>query len=314
MPCWLTPSVNAVLGAFRNSCDDVAIGAVRAATVCGGGMLKQRVITAIGLLAVFVPALFYPNSVPFGVLTLSLMIASGWEWARLNGCSPLAALFSGGALGAVLAAAWAIWGVSMPAPLVWQLAALIWVVITVWLLRRGVSGWSAVPSVLRLGGGWLSIGLAWWAMVQAMAQGVSLLLSILCLVWMADSAAYFGGKAFGRRKLAPTISPGKSWAGVYSGMAGVLLLGGLWVWIEMRWGVSGSSLFGRLWAQGPWAFVAGLLGLTAMGVAGDLLESLVKRSAGVKDSSALLPGHGGVLDRVDALLPVLPLAMWLITP
>lgn len=277
-------------------------------------MLKQRVITAVGLLAVFVPALFYPDPAPFGVLTLCLMAASGWEWARLNGCSTPAALAWGGALGATLAVAWGWWGLSVPVPQVWQLAAVVWVMVTARLLRRGVPGWPSVPRGVRLGGGLLSIGLAWWAMAQAMAQGVLLLLSMLCLVWMADSAAYFGGKAFGRRKLAPTISPGKSWAGVYSGMAGVLLLGGAWAWAEARWGVPGASLFGRLWAQGPWVFVAGLLGLTAMGVAGDLLESLVKRSAGVKDSSALLPGHGGVLDRVDALLPVLPLAMWLITP
>lgn len=277
-------------------------------------MLKQRVITAVGLLAVFVPALFYPDPTPFGVLTLGLMAASGWEWARLNGCSPPAALAWGGALGAALTAVWGWWGLSVPIPQVWQLAAVFWVMVMALLLRRGVAGWPAVPRALRLVGGLCLIGLAWWAMAQAMAQGVVLLLSMLCLVWMADSAAYFGGKAFGRRKLAPTISPGKSWAGVYSGMAGVLLLGGVWAWAEVRWGVPGASLFGRLWAQGPWAFVAGLLGLTAMGVAGDLLESLVKRSAGVKDSSALLPGHGGVLDRVDALLPVLPLAMWLVTP
>ncbi len=276
-------------------------------------MLKQRVITALALLAVFLPALLYPDAAPLGVLTLCLMAVAGWEWAKLNGCTQPAALVWGGALGTVLAAAWSWWGLSVPMPRLWQGAALVWVVMTVWLLYRGVVGWPDVPRAVRLGLGQVLIGLAWWAMAQAMVQGGAVLLSVLCLVWMADSAAYFGGKAFGRRKLAPTISPGKSWAGVYSGMAGVLLLGGVWVWAETQWGLPTGSLFGRLWALSPWVFVVGLLGLTAMGVAGDLLESLVKRSAGVKDSSALLPGHGGVLDRVDALLPVLPLAMWLIT-
>lgn len=138
-----------------------------------------------------------------------------------------------------------------------------------------------------------------------------MLLSVLCLVWMADVAAYFGGKALGRRKLAPAISPGKSWEGVYSGMLGVLLLALVWGGGEGQGWWSGPSLYGALWSLGPVVAALGLLLLVIMSVCGDLLESLVKRSAGVKDSSALLPGHGGVLDRVDALLPVLPLAMML---
>ena len=181
------------------------------------------------------------------------------------------------------------------------------------LLRAGVPGWPGIARWMRLGAGLLLIALAWWAMVQARVQGVELLLSIMALVWTADIAAYFGGRAFGRRKLAPSISPGKSWAGVYSGVAGVLLLAAVWTWAELHYGTSGASLYGRLWAMGPLAMLGGLLLLTAMSVCGDLIESLVKRSAGVKDSSQLLPGHGGVLDRVDALLPVLPLAMMLAT-
>ena len=134
---------------------------------------------------------------------------------------------------------------------------------------------------------------------------------MLCLVWAADIAAYFGGRALGRRKLAPAISPGKSWEGVWSGMAGVLLLAVAWVMlIDTRPGVDSPSLFALLQAQMGAALAAlALVFLCAMSVVGDLVESLVKRAAGAKDSSALLPGHGGVLDRVDALLPVFPVAL-----
>jgi phosphatidate cytidylyltransferase len=143
--------------------------------------------------------------------------------------------------------------------------------------------------------------------------GLGFLLSVLTLVWMADISAYFGGKTFGRHKLAPTVSPGKSWEGVFSGMAGVLLLAPGWLWIDAQEVFAQPSLFSRLWAWGPVLAVLGGVFLVTMSVVGDLVESLVKRSAGMKDSSQLLPGHGGVLDRVDALLPVLPLAMMLAT-
>ncbi|MEO5735337.1 MAG: phosphatidate cytidylyltransferase, partial [Rubrivivax sp.] len=145
---------------------------------------------------------------------------------------------------------------------------------------------------------------------QAQQIGNNFLLSTLCLVWMADVAAYFGGRRFGRRKLAPAISPGKSWEGVWSGMAGVLLLAAVWIALDRAFGFDGPSLYSRLLQElGLSGLVVALLALAALGVVGDLVESLVKRAAGAKDSSQLLPGHGGVLDRVDALLPVLPAAL-----
>lgn len=272
-------------------------------------MLKQRVITALLLLAVLLPALFYPSPEPFCAVALVFIVGGGWEWARLNGLGRLAAWLSGGGLGVVLAVLWWQVGLGTPVPLLWQGSALLWVLLAVGLLRAGVAGWPALTPALRFGVGWVLIGVAWWAMAQARHLGVTMLLSVLTLVWMADIAAYFGGKAFGRRKLAPAISPGKSWAGVYSGALGVLLLAVGWVVVDP----SADSLYGRLWALGPIAALLALAGLTALSVAGDLIESLVKRSAGVKDSSGLLPGHGGVLDRVDALLPVLPVAMMLVT-
>ncbi len=155
---------------------------------------------------------------------------------------------------------------------------------------------------------------AWLAIAHARVIGINFLLSVLCLVWMADVAAYFGGRAFGHRKLAPSISPGKSWEGVWSGMVGVLFLASLWIWIDSRFNVDGPSLYTRLWlAFGLPGTTAALLALCGLSVVGDLIESLVKRAAGAKDSSQLLPGHGGVLDRVDALLPVVPAAMALMT-
>ena len=137
---------------------------------------------------------------------------------------------------------------------------------------------------------------------------------MLCVVWAADIAAYFGGRAFGKRKLAPSISPGKSWEGVYSGVAGVLLLALLWMAGEAQWNLGSPSLFLLLQQRLGWpGLMAAAMLLAGLSVVGDLFESLVKRAAGAKDSSQLLPGHGGVLDRIDALLPVLPAALALIS-
>ena len=151
-------------------------------------------------------------------------------------------------------------------------------------------------------------------MAQARNVGINFLLSVMCVVWAADISAYFCGRAFGKRKLAPTISPGKSWEGVYGGVAGVLLLALGWLWMESQFSLDSPSLFLLLRQRlGYGGLLLAALLLTALSVMGDLFESLVKRAAGAKDSSALLPGHGGVLDRVDALLPVLPAALALIS-
>ena len=177
-------------------------------------------------------------------------------------------------------------------------------------MRAGPTGWPRLPSLARLALGLVLLWLAWLAMARGRTIGVNFLLSVMCIVWMADIAAYFGGRAFGRRKLAPTISPGKSWEGVYSGALGVFVLAFAWMAMERQWPDGSRSVFAVLQQRwGLLGLLACLLGLTALSVVGDLFESLVKRAAGAKDSSQLLPGHGGVLDRVDALLPVLPVAM-----
>jgi phosphatidate cytidylyltransferase len=276
-------------------------------------MLKQRIITALVLLAVLLPALFYPSIGPFAVLTLLLMVAAGWEWARLNGCKDAPAKALGLGLGLMLGGAWLAGGLALNWRPLWLGVGVLWVLLAVVMLRRGVPGWGQWPRAVRLWGGLLLLACAWLALVQARQLGLGFLLSVLTLVWMADVAAYAGGKLFGRRKLAPTISPGKSWEGVFSGMLGVCLLALTWLWLDRQGLTDDTSLYSHLWRQGAATAALALLFLTAMSVVGDLVESLVKRSAGMKDSSQLLPGHGGVLDRVDALLPVLPLAMMFAT-
>jgi len=277
-------------------------------------MLGQRIVTAVVLVLLLLGALAVESTWPFALLTLVLIAAAGWEWGRLNQAG---AWLSGG-LGALVglaggAALFAGWKQDAPAGLWWAVAAL-WVVAGGLALRLGPGPWPRLPRGARWVLGVLMLWAAWLALTQARAIGINFLLSVLALVWMADVAAYFGGRAFGRRKLAPAISPGKSWEGVWSGMAGVLALAALWIVIDQRFAVDSASLYTRLWQHlgGP-AMVAALLALSALSVVGDLIESLVKRAAGAKDSSRLLPGHGGVLDRVDALLPVLPAAMALLT-
>lgn len=276
-------------------------------------MLKQRIITALVLLALLLPAVFYPSPQPFAVITLVLMVAGAWEWGRLNAVNPWA---SWGLAVVCLMMCVVSWIADWWAPWlrwIWLFAGGAWVVAGGALLRLGVEGWPGIPKSLRLMGGVIVLWLAWLAVVQARIIGVNYLLSVLALVWMADIAAYFSGRAFGGRwfpiRLAPSISPGKSWEGVVGGLVGVLLMGAAWSWMDASSRVESLSLYARLAARGGVFMVAALVFLTLMSVAGDLVESLVKRSAGVKDSSQLLPGHGGVLDRIDALLPTLPLAM-----
>lgn len=281
-------------------------------------MLRQRVITALVLVAILLPALFASSPMPFIVLSLVAMAAAAWEWARLNGVGGAGAMATGALCGLVCIALWWLGAVGQPLPTLWLAVGAVWVLGGAWLIQRGVAGWPKWPRGVRWLIGVAALCVAWLAMAQARTVGVNFLLSIFMLVWAADVFAYFfgralGGKLSGGRKLAPAISPGKSWEGVWGGMIGVLIVGAVWIWIDGRWDTGSPSIYSRLWAVGPWLWVLASLFLAAMSVVGDLIESLVKRSAGMKDSSQLLPGHGGVLDRIDALLPTLPLVMMLIT-
>jgi phosphatidate cytidylyltransferase len=248
---------------------------------------------------------------PFAVFTLVLMAAAAWEWARLNGVSSVAAIGPGALL--AVAGAWALVGGALghvPAAW-WWLATALWIVGGALALRGGPLAWPRWPAVVRLLLGLLLLWVGWLALVHARALSVNFVLSALCIVWFADIGAYFAGRTFGRHKLAPSISPGKTWEGVAGGLIGVALLGLAWtLWIDRTLPVDGPSLFSLVREQLGWLGLAvASAGLAGLSVVGDLFESLVKRAAGAKDSSRLLPGHGGVLDRIDALLPVLPVAM-----
>ena len=278
-------------------------------------MLKQRIITAVILLAILLPALFWPSPVPFTVVALVLMAAAAWEWGRLNGLGQSGAVASALVCLALCVASWYAGLLGRDLSALWLVGGGLWVLAGAWLVRAGVAGWPKIPQAVRLAGGVLALWLAWLAVAQARTIGVNFLLSVLVLVWVADIFAYFAGRAFGmkftKRKLAPAISPNKSWEGVWGGMAGVLVLAVAWTFADRALQASVPSFYTRLAGQGWWLLVIAAIFMAAMSVVGDLVESLIKRSAGAKDSSNLLPGHGGVLDRVDALLPTLPLALML---
>jgi len=265
-------------------------------------MLLQRVITALVLLAILLPALFYPSITPFALVVLVFMAAGAWEWGRLNGRGNAAALGLSAVCLALCAGSWWAGWLDRPLPLLWTLGGGLWVACTAWMLRAGVPGWPLIPAPVRIVLGVLALWLAWLAVVQARILGINFLLSVLTLVWVADIFAYFAGRAFGlrftRNKLAPSISPGKSWEGVYGALVAVAIYAVI---------LSQTELL-QSWSLPVWMWVLVAWSLTAVSIVGDLLESWFKRQAGMKDSSQLLPGHGGVLDRIDSLIAVLAVA------
>jgi phosphatidate cytidylyltransferase len=276
-------------------------------------MLKQRVITALVLMFLLLPALFYQDPAPFCLFALVFVACAAWEWARVNGYPGRAALLAGGACAMACAGLW--WYRAPQAGLtgLWVAVGLVWVGGGAWVLWSGVAKWSTYPKALRLCVGLLGMCVTWLAIAQAKFVGINFLLSVLALVWVADIAAYFCGRAFGgrviRQKLAASISPGKSWEGALGGAVCVILLAFSWRHADQVWVFTSPSLYSHVGVHGTAVLVVVAGFMAGMSVVGDLFESLVKRSAGVKDSSNLLPGHGGVLDRIDALLPTLPLAM-----
>lgn len=275
-------------------------------------MLKQRIITALVLLAILLPALFADRPEWLMAVALVLMCLAAWEWGQLNGYSKKASWLI--ALDCLVLCAVA-WKAQLPyrnLPILWTLVGSAWVLLGALLLGWGVAGWPRMHRWMRIVGGVLVLVAAWLAIAQARVMGINFLLSVLVLVWGADVFAYFAGRTWGRRKLALSISPGKSWEGVWGGMVGVLLIALAWVWLDQHMlATQPASVYTRMAVHGWWFLIVAVLFMCTMSVVGDLVESLVKRSAGAKDSSNLLPGHGGVLDRVDALLPTLPLAMML---
>lgn len=269
-------------------------------------MLKQRIATALVLLGVLIVALTAGRPYGFPIFALVLVGIVVAEWLRLLQISALTAAVAAAVLMFVL---WIVDTTAWAGPVsrvVWIASTLVWFALAIGLFARG----RFPPSDRwRLGYACLALLLpsaCWFALVTAYRQGLVFLLSILAIVWAADIAAYFAGRAFGKRKLAPAISPGKTWAGAVGGASAAVLLAIVCLSVP-QFGDSVFAVAGRRW---PIVVVIGIaLVLAALSIVGDLFESQLKRQCGVKDSGRLLPGHGGVFDRVDALLPIVPLAV-----
>ncbi|CAB5515645.1 hypothetical protein LMG26857_04713 [Achromobacter anxifer] len=280
-------------------------------------MLGQRIVTAVVLLAVLAAAMISANPWWFVALLALAAACANWEWLRLTLPQPPSPLISIGVAVLLfagmlaLASAWLAGDRAGMADPAWVLRYVVPAVAAVWLLggvTAVVRGHSDAPPA-SLGWSVFSVPAAFaaWAVLAQMfvARGAGFVVSLLALVWVADIAAYFAGRAFGKRKLAPRVSPGKTIAGAVAGVLGAVV----WIGLSSLWeGTYGHALVERwtFWLALP---IAALLGV--LSIVGDLFESLLKRRAGRKDSSTLLPGHGGVYDRIDAILPVAPFALLL---
>jgi len=267
-------------------------------------VLKQRVITAVVLLALLVGALAW-STIAFELLATAIVAAALGEWMQLVGWPRRPAVAGAAVFGAVLfvvALVMPQWVGQALLPLS-LLATIVWAALAVLLLQpdaMAVRMPRGVATALAL----LMMSAAWVALVHFLLEGVVVLLSVLVIVWVADTAAYFAGRAFGKRKLAPHISPGKTWAGVVGAVVAVIGVAVIALLVAPGAALLSNRLLAALGVVG-----AVLLGaIVLLSVVGDLFESLLKRQAGVKDSSHLHPGHGGFYDRIDALLPTLPLA------
>jgi|SRR5690625_1594827 len=281
-------------------------------------MLKQRLLTAAILLAVLLGALAAPSAWPILLLLTALAVAALWEWLRMTmpATARLAVHLAPFLLGVLLL--WlsqqmladslgglAAWFTNALARGLVPLMAVCWPILTLVMVLQARVDAPPYSYGLSLYGVAASLALWFSLAVLYITYGGWFLLSFMGLIWAADSVAYFVGRALGKHKLAPKVSPGKTWEGVIGGILGGLvwmLLSALWegsfsFWLVMYWGWGVMLLLG--------------IAVIALSILGDLFESLLKRRAGVKDSSALLPGHGGVYDRIDALFPVAPLALLL---
>jgi phosphatidate cytidylyltransferase len=270
-------------------------------------VLLTRVLTAVALLPLVLGMLFLANDAVWALFALLIALLSCWEWSRMSGLGARgqgAFLLASGAIGGYV---WLLLMGHVPgdfaraAMTAFLLAAIFWLVAApLWLANKLRPSASACAAA-----GWLVVWPMWFALVVLREASPWLLLAIAALVWVADIAAYFAGKRFGRHKLAPAVSPGKTWEGVGGALVGVAVYGVVLCAVAYRWDTPITRFFEP--AAGVPA-IAGMIVLTAVSVVGDLFESWMKRGAGLKDSSGLLPGHGGILDRIDALTSTLPLA------
>ncbi len=268
-------------------------------------MLGKRVVTALVLLGILLPSIFVFPPWVWGAVTLVFLAVGAHEWSLLLGQrrTAMTAAVALAALGAALLAWHELGGWPRWLVLAASAAATLW-----WV----GAGAARLRGHDARGGGWplaaLLLLACWIALLALRDLGAVPLLAAMAIVWVADIAAYFVGRAIGRRKLAPSISPGKSWEGALGGAFAVVAAG----LTAAAAPALAPTLPAQLVAQwSPLGAALALAGLTALSIVGDLHESLLKRQAGVKDSGTLLPGHGGVLDRIDALIPAMPAAVLL---
>jgi phosphatidate cytidylyltransferase len=266
-------------------------------------MLRERVMTAVLLAAALLTVLFFASADVGVVLFGLLLLVAGWEWAGLAG-APRAVHRAAFTLAIALLIGWLAWWTPtgrMPAALLW-VQLVIWALAAMLLARFPVR----VPRRIVALVGLIILPLAWLAfayILKTRAFGASWVLFLFLIVAAADVGAYFAGRRFGRVKLAPQVSPGKTWEGLIGGLALVALVGagGAW-WFDV---------------PAP-ALIALALAVAGISVVGDLGISMLKRSAGLKDTGQMFPGHGGVLDRIDSLLAAIPLyavtLRWLVAP
>ena len=257
-------------------------------------MLKQRIITALWLLPLALVGFFVLQGHAFTAFIGLVMALGGWEWARLAGLEAQPARVGFAAAVLVL---FVLLSQSVPALPVLLLALAWWLLATlmVFAYPKSAGWWGGLPGKLLIGLLILlpaGIALIW---LKTQPQANMLILTVMLMVWAADIGAYFSGRAFGKRKLAPAVSPGKSWAGLYGGLLASVLVAAV---CGLLLGLSAGQLV---------LFVPAAAVVVLFSVIGDLTESMFKRTAGIKDSSNLLPGHGGVLDRIDSLTAALPL-------
>ena len=261
----------------------------------------------MALLPLVLGMLFLANDAVWALFALVIALLSCWEWSRmcaLGAAGQGAYLAASGAIGAFL---WLLFMGLVPgnfaraAMTAFILAGVFWIALApLWLANKARPSPSTCAAA-----GWVVVWPTWFALIVLREVSPWLLLALAALVWVADIAAYFAGKRFGKHKLAPAVSPGKTWEGVAGAMAGVAVYGAVLCAVASRWDTPITHLFA---AGAGVPAIGAMLVLVAVSVVGDLFESWMKRGAGLKDSSRLLPGHGGILDRIDALTSALPVA------
>ena len=263
-------------------------------------MLKTRVITALLLLPLVLFALFRLPEQGWSVFVMLICLIGSWEWSRFIGYAGVRSI-AYVAVTAALGTPLVLFGLPANAELSLALLSLAF-----WLLAAPMwlhAKWKLAEMRSAPLLGWLILFASWHAMVawHGKPNGAWLLLALMAVCWVADTAAYFAGRKFGKRKLAPSISPGKSWEGVMGAYVGITCYALLIIQSPIATTFGGWALLPAVWI------------LTALSIVGDLLESLFKRQAGLKDSSNLLPGHGGILDRIDSQLAILPVSVAILT-